>query len=119
MLQVATLPCNLSLRTCFLTLMFYKVVWQHIARCDGIFNNRFTANVLENQPVKKNKNPLTFDSESTMSVVSPFLLNTVFMSQLAKAGMSSNLIIAKSGNRQYNIESNAVWIVTRANQCQR
>ena len=97
--------------------MFYKVVWQHIARCDGIFNNRFTANVLENQPVKKNR--LTFDSESTMSVVSPFLLNTVFMSQLAKAGMSSNLIIANSGNRQYNIESNAVWIVTRANQCLR
>ena len=27
--QVATLPCNLSLIVCFLTLMFHKVVWQH------------------------------------------------------------------------------------------
>ena len=26
---VATLYCNLSLVTCFLTLMFHKVVWQH------------------------------------------------------------------------------------------
>ena len=25
----STLPCNLSLFSCFLTLMFYKVVWQH------------------------------------------------------------------------------------------
>jgi len=43
---VATLPCNLSLVTCFLTLMFHKVVW-HItnARCGGIFNNHFTANL--------------------------------------------------------------------------
>ena len=28
--HVATLPCNLSLIACFLTLMFYKVVWQHM-----------------------------------------------------------------------------------------
>ena len=27
---VATLPCNLSLIACFLTLMFYRVVWQHM-----------------------------------------------------------------------------------------
>jgi len=27
---VATLPCNLSLTACFLTLMFYRVVWQHM-----------------------------------------------------------------------------------------
>jgi len=27
---VATLPCNLSLIACFLTLMFYKVTWQHM-----------------------------------------------------------------------------------------
>ena len=26
---VATLPCNLPLIACFLTLMFYKVVWQY------------------------------------------------------------------------------------------
>ena len=27
---VATLPCNLSLIACFPTLMFHKVVWQHM-----------------------------------------------------------------------------------------
>ena len=27
---VATLPCKLSLIACFLTLIFYKVVWQHV-----------------------------------------------------------------------------------------
>jgi len=27
---VATLPCNVSLIPCFLTLMFHKVVWQHV-----------------------------------------------------------------------------------------
>ena len=31
---VATLRCNLSLITCFLTLLFHKVVWQHI---QGVF----------------------------------------------------------------------------------
>ena len=52
---VAKLPCNLSLIVCFLTLLFHKVVWQHTvyARNDGIFNNRFTVNLLENQPVKE------------------------------------------------------------------
>jgi len=32
---VATLPCNLSLIACFLTLMFYKVVWQHMQGVAG------------------------------------------------------------------------------------
>jgi len=32
---VATLPCNLSLIACFLTLMFHKVVWQHIQGMAG------------------------------------------------------------------------------------
>jgi len=32
---VATLPCNLSLIACFLTLMFNKVVWQHIQGMAG------------------------------------------------------------------------------------
>ena len=50
---VATLPCNSSLIACSLTLMFHKVVWQHNARCGGILNNDFTANLIDNQPVKK------------------------------------------------------------------
>ena len=28
--HVATLPCNLSLTACFLTLMFHKVLWQRM-----------------------------------------------------------------------------------------
>ena len=64
-----TLSCNLSLAARFLTLMLHKVVWQHTrgrteqkiyswieekpdARNGWIFNNLFTANLLENQPVK-------------------------------------------------------------------
>ena len=60
---VATLPCNLSLIACFLTLMFHKVAWQNIhvlqgyvakyARCAETFKNHFTANFLENIPVKE------------------------------------------------------------------
>ena len=43
---LATLRCNLSLIARFLTLMFHKVVWQHrLWRCDGSFNNHFTANL--------------------------------------------------------------------------
>ena len=33
---VATLPCNLSLIASFLTLLFYKVVWQHMQRVVGL-----------------------------------------------------------------------------------
>jgi len=32
---VATLPCNLSLIACFLTLMFHKVAWQNIHVSQG------------------------------------------------------------------------------------
>jgi len=32
--------------------MFHKVVWQH-ARCGRIFNNHFTENLLQNQPIKE------------------------------------------------------------------
>ena len=69
---VTTVPCNLSLIVSFLTLMFHKVVWQHVqgmvgflisflllitreSACEGIFENR-----------------LGFDGDITMSMVSPF-----------------------------------------------
>ena len=53
--RVATLPCNLLLIACLLRLMFYKLVWQRniCARCDGILNNHFTENLLQNPPVKE------------------------------------------------------------------
>jgi len=37
---VATLPCNLSLIACFMTLMFHKVVWQHMQRVVGLLLTR-------------------------------------------------------------------------------
>ena len=51
-----TIPCNLSLVACFLTLML--VTQGNVAtyaRCGGILNspNHFTANLLENFPVKE------------------------------------------------------------------
>ena len=33
--RVATLPCNFSSIACFLTLMFYNAVWQHMQRVVG------------------------------------------------------------------------------------
>jgi len=33
---VATLPCNLLLIACFLTLMFHKVVWQNMQEVVGL-----------------------------------------------------------------------------------
>jgi len=41
--------------------MFYKLVWQTYAGCGGIFNNPFTANLLENQAVEEFENRLRFD----------------------------------------------------------
>ena len=49
---IATLPCNLWLIACYLTLMFHKVVWQH-TRSGGIFNNQLTVNLRKNLSVKK------------------------------------------------------------------
>jgi len=51
--HVATLPCNLSLIACFLTLMFRKVVWQRMHGIGGILNDHLTANLSGNLPVKK------------------------------------------------------------------
>jgi len=50
---VATLPCNLSLIASFLTLMFHRVVWQHVQSVVGFLVTK-TANVLRNLPVNKN-----------------------------------------------------------------
>jgi len=51
---VATRSCKLSLISCLLTLMFYKVLWQlTYARNGGIFNYHFCANVPRNLPVNK------------------------------------------------------------------
>ena len=58
---VATLPCNLSLIACFLTMMFHKVVWQHMQGVVGFFNKLFTANLSRNLPVKKMGTRLRFD----------------------------------------------------------
>ena len=49
---VATLPCNLSLITCFLTLMFHMVVWQHVQGVVGFLI--ITLLQFTNLPVKKN-----------------------------------------------------------------
>jgi len=49
---VATLPCNLSLVACFLTLIFNKVMWQHMLGLVG-FSTRFTAHLLGDQSLKE------------------------------------------------------------------
>ena len=34
---VATLPCNLSLMSCFANVIFHKVMWQHMQGVVGLF----------------------------------------------------------------------------------
>jgi len=55
-------------------------VWWH-------FNNSFVANFLENLPVNKFVNQLRFDEITAMSLVSPFLRDTVYMSLLLNVGL--------------------------------
>ena len=48
---VATLPCNLSLTACFADINVSQGSVATYARCGGIFNSHFTANLLQNLPV--------------------------------------------------------------------
>jgi len=48
---VATLPCNLSLTACRAETNVSQGKVATYARCGGIFNNLFTANLLQNLPV--------------------------------------------------------------------
>ena len=53
--RVATLPCNLSLMACFADSNVSQGSVATYARRGGIFNIRFTANLLRNLRVKKFK----------------------------------------------------------------
>jgi len=57
----ATLPCNLSLRACFLTLMFSQGSAATYTMSGDVFNDLFTASLLRNLPVILFVNQLTFD----------------------------------------------------------
>ena len=48
---VATLPCNLSLMACFADITVSQGSVATYARCSGIFNTHFTANLLRNLPL--------------------------------------------------------------------
>jgi len=50
---VATLPCNLSLMTCFADINVSQGSVATYARCGGMFNIHLTANLPKNLPVKK------------------------------------------------------------------
>ena len=81
---VATLPCNLSLFACFLTIMFHKVVWQHMQGVVGFFNKLFTANLSRNLPVKKMGTRLRFDRIMATSLWLHFFWHILYSSlQLA------------------------------------
>jgi len=51
--RVATLPCNLSLMTCFAKVNVSQGSVATYVRCSGIFDIRLTANLPRNLPVKK------------------------------------------------------------------
>ena len=70
---VATLPCDLSLIDCFQILMFHSSV-ETCARCGGILNNHFTANILQNLTVKE------FWKSVQMCLVSAMWQNIMVMS---------------------------------------
>jgi len=65
---VATLPCNLSLITCFLTLMFHKVVWQHMQEVIGFLITGLLQIYQEIFQWKKLVNWLRFDRIMAMSL---------------------------------------------------
>jgi len=50
---VATLPCQLSFMACFADINVSQGSVATYARCGGIFNIHFTANLLSHLPVKK------------------------------------------------------------------
>ena len=58
---VATLPCNLSLMTCFVDMNVSQGSVGTYARCGEIFNIRLTANLLWNLSVENFVNRLRFD----------------------------------------------------------
>jgi len=64
----ATLPCNLSLIACFADINVSQGSLATYARCGGIFNIRFTANLPWNLSVKKIVNRLRFDRIMVMSL---------------------------------------------------
>ena len=65
---VATLPCNLSLIACFLTLMFHKVVWQHMQGMVGFLVTRLLQIYQGILQWKHFVNRLTFDRTMAMSL---------------------------------------------------
>ena len=75
--NVATLSCNLSSIACFLTLIFYKVVWQHMLGVLGFLIAVWLQIYYGIRQWKNFEIRLRFDRDITMSMVSPFLWNTV------------------------------------------
>jgi len=67
---VATLPCNLSLIACFLTLMFSQATCSVAIdiRSGWMFNNQFTANLQRNLTAINFVNRLRFDRIISMSL---------------------------------------------------
>ena len=63
---VATLPCNLSLIACFLTLMFHKVTCQHMQGVVGFLAIVLLQIYWRIGQRKKIENQLRFDRDITM-----------------------------------------------------
>jgi len=83
-LHVATPPCNILLVACFLKLNFHKVVWKHMQGVVG-FSVTFLLQIYYRSSLWKNfENRLKFDRDITMSMMSPFLWNTVYIQIIDK-----------------------------------
>jgi len=78
---VATLPCNLSLIACFMTLMFHKVMWQHMQRVVGLLLTSLLQIYQEIFQWKNSVNRLRFDRMMVMSFCQHFLRH-LYISQL-------------------------------------
>ena len=70
--HVATLPCNLSFIACFLTLVFHKVVWQHMQDLLGFLMTTLLQITTESFSEKKTENRLKFDRIMSVSLWSQF-----------------------------------------------
>jgi len=76
---VATLPCNLSLITCFSAFMFHKVVWKHMQGAMGFLITNLLQIYQGIFQWKKFVNRLRFDRIIAMSLWPHFLTHPVVL----------------------------------------
>jgi len=103
-----------------MTVMFHKVVWQHMQGLVRFLMNLFTANLPRNLPVKKIENRLRFDRIMAMSSWPHFLAHPVWIylygATLCTMRWYYGIIVSSTGKRgnfariRWRINTEDSWI---------